>query len=80
MSATDVCNVCLKSPGPGEVCYRHDCPGGPDARLAIKRLPPVPVLTPPMGCICPPGANKDCEAPMCPRQRRDMITGMRIKP
>lgn len=22
----------------------------------------------PMGCICPPGANKDCESPVCPRK------------
>lgn len=22
----------------------------------------------PMGCICPAGANKDCEAPLCPRR------------
>jgi hypothetical protein len=20
------------------------------------------------GCVCPPGANKDCENPMCPRK------------
>ena len=24
--------------------------------------------TPPRGCICPPGANKDCESPSCPRK------------
>lgn len=29
----------------------------------------------PLGCICPPGANKDCEAPLCPRKRVD-FTGM----
>ncbi len=23
---------------------------------------------PPRGCICPPGANKDCEADHCPRK------------
>lgn len=22
----------------------------------------------PMGCICPPGANLTCEAPLCPRR------------
>lgn len=22
----------------------------------------------PTGCICPPGANKDCERPDCPRK------------
>lgn len=35
--------------------------------------PSQPVTTPvgaplPMGCICPPGANKECENPMCPRK------------
>ena len=28
--------------------------------------PPVPA----MGCICPPGANKDCENPLCPRKNQ----------
>lgn len=23
---------------------------------------------PVMGCICPPGANKECENPICPRK------------
>jgi hypothetical protein len=27
-----------------------------------------PVMTRPAGCICPPGSNKDCEAPLCPRR------------
>lgn len=27
-----------------------------------------PVLSPVMGCICPPGANKECENPACPRK------------
>lgn len=33
------------------------------------------VYTPPqMGCICPPGANRDCESPACPRQNRSNPT------
>lgn len=28
----------------------------------------TPAAAPAMGCICPPGANKDCEAPLCPRR------------
>lgn len=28
--------------------------------------PPTPTIT--TGCVCPPGANKDCEAPLCPRK------------
>ena len=23
--------------------------------------------TPPMGCVCPPGANLSCQNPICPR-------------
>jgi hypothetical protein len=34
---------------------------------------PQPTVTPwpshrPFGCICPSGANKDCESPACPRK------------
>jgi hypothetical protein len=27
-----------------------------------------PVAAPPIGCICPPGANRDCERLDCPRK------------
>lgn len=27
------------------------------------------VFFPPIGCICPPGANKECERIDCPRKR-----------
>lgn len=30
--------------------------------------PPVVVQYLPVGCICPPGANKECERPDCPRK------------
>ena len=31
---------------------------------------PIPqtYIPQPMGCICPPGANKECENPLCPRK------------
>jgi hypothetical protein len=39
---------------------------------------PVPVsppyVPPPRGCICPPGANKECENPTCPRKPRSTIS------
>lgn len=28
----------------------------------------IPQTSHQMGCICPPGANRDCEAPLCPRK------------
>ena len=27
-----------------------------------------PIYMVPTGCICPPGANKECENPICPRK------------
>lgn len=28
----------------------------------------------PVGCICPPGANKECERPDCPRKPAGKVT------
>ena len=39
----------------------HYCP-------SMNMQGPIRVDPQPMGCICPPGANKDCEAPHCPRK------------
>ena len=41
---------------------RQFAPYGPDPRDGCQ---PVGLTR---GCICPPGANKECQAPMCPRQ------------
>lgn len=35
---------------------------------------PMPTYMPftiPVGCICPPGANKECENPTCPRKPKE---------
>lgn len=43
------------------------CPHGlPPVMCTLCRQPTPPA--PIMGCICPPGANKDCENPLCPRK------------
>jgi hypothetical protein len=35
----------------------------------LKREGKAPAFQPmPQGCICPPGSNKDCENPACPRK------------
>ena len=43
---------------------------GPPADYTVS--PPLPQFkfetTPVVGCICPPGANRDCQAPACPRK------------
>ncbi len=48
----------------------HQCPG-------IQPWQPPQITAPTMGCICPPGANKDCENPICPRRNpfKDGLAG-----
>ena len=36
----------------------------PPAQPATFQVTTTPVV----GCVCPPGANKDCENPLCPRK------------
>ena len=38
------------------------------ARPAPYKIPEYKADVPSRGCICPPGANKDCENPACPRK------------
>ena len=42
---------------------------GPQGQMCwfpgVQTLAP---FSPPMGCICPPGANLECQNPMCPRK------------
>jgi hypothetical protein len=33
-----------------------------------------PIYMVPTGCICPPGANKECENPTCPRKPRPQLS------
>lgn len=51
-------------------CWRPDCQM--DATGKCPRCAPtwqVPIAQPkPHGCICPPGAEKTCEGPLCPRR------------
>lgn len=42
----------------GQTCSRQPC-------SFPTTLPALPVAR---GCICPPGANRDCESPTCPRK------------
>lgn len=54
-------------------CSQCNNPGGPPNTPPIMPFNPPPsfppnMFGPYMGCICPAGANKDCEAPMCPRR------------
>lgn len=45
----------------------------PQQPFLVYGLPPQqpfvwPFPSPVMGCVCPPGANRDCENPACPRK------------
>ncbi len=55
----------------GADCDWVQCKAPWRSPYGVAPLPPTPLVTnwpPPFGCICPPGANKDCEAPLCPRK------------
>ena len=41
-------------------CTKPQCP-----RFTLQYSP---AQVPAMGCICPPGANKECDNPLCPRK------------
>lgn len=47
----------------------YDQPSGPYWTRSPYISGPVPI-----GCICPPGANKDCERPDCPRKNHMKAT------
>lgn len=48
------------SPGPISSDGTRDPPTWAPPLVAVPLVP--------KGCICPPGANKDCEAADCPRR------------
>ena len=57
----------------GQTCSRQPCWVAPitveEARRFMQTaLAPMPVYPRSLGCICPPGANKECENPACPRK------------
>lgn len=45
----------------------HGTPN-PPINPAGSRKFPAGTLSPAFGCICPPGANLQCENPLCPRK------------
>lgn len=51
--------------GPGQGCQppKPGCWGYPTTSVPIFTIPSTP-----LGCICPAGANRDCENPTCPRK------------
>lgn len=42
--------------------------GAASIAISLKRIADALNAAPRMGCVCPPGANKDCENPICPRR------------
>ena len=49
------------------------------ARKFTTTEPFTPHIPYQMGCICPPGANKDCESPVCPRKNHFNLSGVSDK-
>lgn len=65
------CATCFQSFPWGS---QHSCGSDPWGSILP---PPGPTLNPttqPIGCICPPGANLECQAPLCPRKGCGMAT------
>jgi hypothetical protein len=61
-----IARAALKSKKPAQHSGRRDMSDNvkqPPATDTYQLDPP-----PPRGCICPPGANRDCESPTCPRK------------
>ena len=51
----------------GQTCSRQPC-----------SFPTTYSVTPVVrGCVCPPGANRDCESPTCPRKPTQTSTEYR---
>jgi|688.fasta_scaffold2609017_1 hypothetical protein len=53
-------NGCMGMCVPAQQLPAKPAPGG--------ELPSYRPYVPVRGCICPPGANKDCESSTCPRK------------
>lgn len=48
------------------ICAKHGCQKYPSYSILRQGFAePAPMQ---VGCICPPGANRDCENPACPRK------------
>lgn len=59
------CCVCgarnyASSMGGASICPRCDA--------GLPPLPPTPMMMQAHGCICPPGSEKTCQGPLCPRR------------
>jgi hypothetical protein len=57
-------------------CHTRHLPGAPCHQWP-NTVPSYPTLAPTRaGCICPIGANLQCENPTCPRKPRPPLTAM----
>lgn len=58
---------------PPSACVAPHCPHcrphGIGWGAPLVPYPYTPVALPQQGCICPAGAEKTCEGPLCPRRR-----------
>lgn len=56
----------------GKTDYCGECSVESIESVVASLRPVIPDR--PMGCICPPGSNKDCAAPLCPRRGINVTT------
>lgn len=54
-------------------CQKMKQPGYPGAGTYTS------YIQPPRGCICPPGANKECENQYCPRKALPVSAHIEVK-
>lgn len=62
----------------GDPTCRHGVPSaycGMCRSLSVPAAGPFPEVR---GCICPPGANLTCEAPLCPRRNVFAVGTFRV--
>lgn len=68
--------ICSRCNGTGQIYVSMNFPP-----IAVPNSPhpAQPWIAPSPGCICPPGANKECEAPACPRKNYLNMSGASTK-
>jgi hypothetical protein len=66
--------ICMCGLRAGQTCSIQPCLKTYRSALSPQvPIDPWPSLHT-VGCICPPGANKDCENPACPRKPHKNVT------
>lgn len=60
-------------------CLKQMAGIGTEGNGYYTYVQPVQPVQPPRGCICPPGANKECENQYCPRKALPVSAHIEVK-